>query len=68
MKKLLNNMKKCLKNQRGDIIQFIIVIAAVVAIALVVMPNMSTKIGDQGVKAVDRIGDLDGLITSGAPK
>lgn len=65
MKKLLNNMKKCLKNQRGDIIQFIIVIAAVVAIALVVMPNMSSKIGDQGADAVDRIGDLDGLITSG---
>lgn len=66
MKKLLNNMKKCLKNQRGDIIQFIIVIAAVVAIALVVMPDMSSKIGDQGADAVDRIGDLDSLITEGA--
>jgi hypothetical protein len=26
---------------------------------------MSSKIGDQGADAVDRIGDLDGLITSG---
>ncbi|WP_326910689.1 hypothetical protein [Sedimentibacter sp. MB31-C6] len=65
MKKMLNNMKKCLENQRGDIIQFILVIAAVVAIALVVMPDMSDKIVDQGGNAVDRISDLDGLITDG---
>jgi small neutral amino acid transporter SnatA (MarC family) len=63
MKRFVTKMKKCLNNQRGDIIQFIIVIAAVVAIALVVMPDMSQGIGQQGTKAVDRIGDLDGLIT-----
>jgi phosphotransferase system glucose/maltose/N-acetylglucosamine-specific IIC component len=65
MKRFLTKIKKCLSNQRGDIIQFIIVIAAVVAIALVVMPDLSEGIGAQGTNAVDRIGDLNGLITEG---
>ena len=61
MKRFLTKIKKCLSN----IIQFIIVIAAVVAIALVVMPDLSEGIGAQGTNAVDRIGDLNGLITEG---
>lgn len=65
MKKLFNSVKNFVKNQKGDILQWVIVIVAVVAIAIAVMPNISKKISDQGDKSIKRLGDLDSIITDG---
>ncbi|WP_440977647.1 hypothetical protein [Sedimentibacter sp. LTW-03] len=65
MKKSIKSVRKLIKNQKGDILQWVIVIVAVVAIAIAVMPDMSNKISDQGDKSIDRLGDLDSLITEG---
>lgn len=65
MEKSIKTIGKFIKNQKGDILQWVIVIVAVVAIAIAVMPDMSSKISGQGNKSIQRLGDLDSIITEG---
>ncbi|GEM_PF-3676159 len=65
MEKSIKTIGKFIKNQKGDILQWVIVIVAVVAIAIAVMPDMSNKISGQGNKSIQRLGDLDSIITEG---
>ncbi len=65
MERTIKTVGKFVKNQKGDILQWVIVIVAVVAIAIAVMPDMSSKISGQGNKSIQRLGDLDSIITEG---
>lgn len=65
MERAIKTVGKFVKNQKGDILQWVIVIVAVVAIAIAVMPDMSSKISGQGNKSIQRLGDLDSIITEG---
>ena len=65
MTEVLARTKKALDNERGDILQLIIVLVVVVAIAIGIMPKIANKVMAQGEKSVTRLGDLDTIITNG---
>jgi len=55
MIKISSQIKGYLKNKRGDVLQFIIVIVAVVALAVNILPSLMTGIGTQGTTAVSTV-------------
>ena len=48
-------LKKILKNQRGDVIQFIIVLAVVAVIVAFAFPKFKAAMAQGTIKAVDNI-------------
>lgn len=66
MKKLQNQIKKALKNERGDILQLIVVIVIVVVIAVTALPGIMTGITDKGTDAVTQLDTIDTLFTPDA--
>lgn len=64
MKNLKNQIKKALNNQRGDILQLIIVIVIVVVIAVTALPGIMTGITDKGTDAVTQLDTIDTLFES----
>jgi len=62
IKNMMNKVKETLKNQRGDLFQFIIILAVVAIIAAVTIPDINEKITGKANDAIDRI---DAIPTNG---
>ena len=51
----LRNMKKSLSEERGSMVEYIIIIAVVASVAVIVMGVLSRAISDKGNQAADLI-------------
>lgn len=59
MKNLLTRVQKVLKSKRGDIFQFIIILAIVAIMAVVTLPGLNDKISGTASNAITRIENMD---------
>lgn len=62
MNKFVNKVKRTLKGNRGDIMQFIIILIIIAIIASQSLPGIMNGITDKGASSVDKIGDLDNAL------
>jgi len=59
MREKVANIKGRINNQRGDIFQFIIILAVVAIIAVVSIPGINSKITGKANDAINKIDNLD---------
>ena len=56
---MIQKIRKCIDNEKGDVFQFIIILAIVAIIAVATLPRLNSKIGDTADGAIGRIGDME---------